>query len=95
MKIFNMEEEIKKLIKKYEEYAKEKGFKLNPDEKVVEGVVRAIIIREKQFGKKYCPCRKMSNDKKNDKKIICPCIYHIEEIEKDGHCYCNLFFRNE
>ncbi len=90
-----MEEETKKLIKKYEEYAKKKGFKLNPNEKVVEGVCRALIIREQQFGKKYCPCRKMTNDKKNDKKIICPCVYHLEEIEKDGHCYCNLFFKDE
>jgi ferredoxin-thioredoxin reductase catalytic chain len=89
-----MEEQIKKLIKKYEEYVEKKGFKLNPNKKVVEGVVRALIIREQQFGEKYCPCRKMSNDKKNDKKIICPCIYHLEEIEKDGHCFCNLFFKD-
>lgn len=88
-----MEKEIEKLIKKYGAYAKKQGFKLNPNEKVLEGTIRALIIREKKFGKKYCPCRKMTGDKKNDKKIICPCIYHIEEIEKDGHCFCNLFFK--
>ena len=88
-----MEEEIKKLRKEYEEYAKEKGLKLNPNEKIVEGIIRALILRERQFGEKYCPCRKMSNDKKKDKKIICPCVDHIEEIEKDGHCFCNLFFK--
>lgn len=90
-----MEEEIKKLRKEYEEYAKQKGLKLNPNEKVVEGVLRALIAREKQFGEKYCPCRKMSNDKKKDKKIICPCDYHLEEIEKEGNCFCNLFYKDE
>lgn len=90
-----MEKEIEKLIKKYRAYAEKKGFKLNPNEKVLEGTIRALLIREKKFGKKYCPCRKMTGDKKNDKKIICPCIYHIEEIENDGHCFCNLFFKED
>ncbi|MFA5232454.1 MAG: ferredoxin-thioredoxin reductase catalytic domain-containing protein [Candidatus Paceibacterota bacterium] len=89
------DEEMEKLIKEYEEYAEEKGFKLNPDRKIVEGVVKALIMRKENFGEKYCPCRKMSNDKKADKNIICPCVYHLEEIEKAGHCFCNLFFKDE
>nr|WP_269850493.1 ferredoxin-thioredoxin reductase catalytic domain-containing protein [Methanosarcina horonobensis] len=27
------------------------------------------------------------------KKIVCPCIYHKDEIEKDGNCHCELFFK--
>ena len=87
-----MDKEAEKLIKKYQEYALEKGIRLNPNEKIVEGVVQAILNREKTFGKKYCPCRRMTNTKE-DKKIICPCVYHLDEIEKDGHCYCNLFVK--
>jgi ferredoxin-thioredoxin reductase catalytic subunit len=89
----DLEQIIKKLLKDFDEYAKKNGFRLNPNEKIAEGVIRALLIREKSFGKKYCPCRKLSNDKKADKKIICPCDYHLEEIKKDGHCYCNLFVK--
>jgi len=69
-------EEVEKLIKDYEEYAKGKGFRLNPNKEVVEGLVRALIARKENFGEKYCPCRKLSKDKKANKKIICPCAYH-------------------
>ncbi|MFH1894819.1 MAG: ferredoxin-thioredoxin reductase catalytic domain-containing protein, partial [Patescibacteria group bacterium] len=80
---------MEELIKKYQEYAKENGFLLNPDRQIVEGVVRGLLAIEKKFGQKYCPCRRVTGDKEEDKKIICPCIYHKEEIAKDGHCYCN------
>ncbi|MFH1401452.1 MAG: ferredoxin-thioredoxin reductase catalytic domain-containing protein [Parcubacteria group bacterium] len=79
------------LIKKYEEYAKENGFLLNPNNKIAEGVVNGLLAREEKFGERYCPCRRVTGNKEEDKKIICPCIYHKEEIKKDGHCYCNLF----
>lgn len=81
------------LIDEYGRYAQSKGFHLNPDKKVVTWVVEALISRNKSLGEKYCPCRRVTGDKKEDKKIICPCIYHISEIEKDGHCHCNLFVR--
>jgi ferredoxin-thioredoxin reductase catalytic chain len=81
------------LIKKYEEYAKESGFKLNPNEKIIESVIEGLLMREEKFGARYCPCRRVTQDKEEDKKIICPCMYHKEEIEKDGHCHCNLFVK--
>ena len=30
-------------------------------------------------------------DAEKDKKIICPCVYHIEEIDREGECHCQLF----
>jgi prepilin-type N-terminal cleavage/methylation domain-containing protein len=88
-----MDEEMEKLIKKSEEYAKSKGFRLNPNREVAEGVVKGLLTRKENFGEIYCPCRKMTGNKEEDKKIICPCIYHLDEIEKDGHCFCNLFVK--
>lgn len=88
-----MEEEMEKLLKVSEEYAKSKGYKLNPNRMIVEGVIKGLLVRKENFGEIYCPCRKMAGDKEEDKKIICPCIYHEAEIEKDGHCFCNLFVR--
>jgi len=88
-----MDELVEKLIKAYEEYAEKNGYKLNPNKAIVEGVINGLIARKDKFGEQYCPCRKMTGDKEEDKKIICPCIYHDAEIEKDGHCFCNLFVK--
>jgi ferredoxin-thioredoxin reductase catalytic subunit len=84
---------MEELIKKYEQYAKDNGFKLNPNEKITEGIIKGLLMRQEKFGEKYCPCRRVTEDKEEDKKIICPCVYHKEEIEKDGHCLCNLFVK--
>jgi ferredoxin-thioredoxin reductase catalytic subunit len=87
------EKDIENLRKQSEDYAKSKGFKLNPNEIIVRGVVKGLLIRKENFGELYCPCRKMAGDKDLDKKIICPCIYHEDEVRDDGHCYCNLFVK--
>jgi len=87
------DKEIEKLIKEYEEYAKKNGFSLNPNKKVVEGIVKSLLEREKKFGARYCPCRKITGNPEDDKSKICPCAWHREEIEKDGHCLCGLFVK--
>jgi len=81
-----MDEKVKKLIKEYKQYAEKNGFRLNPNKKIVENLIKALIKNEEKFGKKYCPCRKIHRD-----EIVCPCIYHKEEIKKQGHCHCFLF----
>ena len=88
-----MDGEMENLIKRSEEYAQSKGFRLNPNRVIVEGVIKGLLTRKENFGEIYCPCRRMSGNKEEDKKIICPCIYHLDEIEKDGHCFCNLFVK--
>ena len=89
------EKGFEKLFKKYENYAKKNSFRLNPDRKVTDYLIKALLEREKKYGKRYCPCRRITGDKKKDKKIICPCIYHKKEIKEDGHCYCFLFVKNK
>jgi len=88
-----LSQEIEKNIKIYEEYAKKNGFKLNPKRIVVEFVVKELLRREKKFGNRYCPCRRITGNPEEDKKIICPCIYHREEIKNQGHCLCQLFVK--
>lgn len=87
------EEKIKKLFKKYKNYAKNNGFRLNPNKKIVKGLLKSLVEREEKYGKKYCPCRLITEDKEKNKKIICPCVYHKKEIEQDGHCHCFLFVK--
>jgi len=75
------------------EYAEKNGFRLNPDETQLATVLRGLARTKAKFGQRYCPCRLRSGDPEKDKAIICPCIYHKDEIEKEGSCHCNLYFR--
>jgi ferredoxin-thioredoxin reductase catalytic subunit len=81
---------LKEQMKKY---AESKGYKLNPNEKVLEGILNGLLRNKKFNGETYCPCRILTDNKEEDKKIICPCIYHPGEIELQGHCKCSLFFK--
>jgi len=85
--------DVEAIIKECEKYAKDNGFSLNPDRKVVERIVRGLLENERKYGKRYCPCRRVTGNEEEDKKIICPCIYHRQELEKDGHCLCGLFVK--
>ena len=68
--------------------------KLNPDKKIVDGIMKGLAENKEKYGARYCPCRRVTGDKEIDAKIICPCIYSKDEIEKDGHCFCNLFVKD-
>ena len=87
------EPDIAGTMERYDNYAKSKGFRLNPDKPTVERVVKGLFANEKKYGYKYCPCRRVSGDKEEDSKKICPCVWHKEEIENDGHCLCNLYVK--
>ena len=80
----------KELRDRYEKYAKRNGYRLNPDEARVEETLHGLAMRKLKFGKAYCPCRVMKGIPEEDKKLICPCVFHKEEIGKNGICMCEL-----
>ncbi|MDD5430655.1 MAG: ferredoxin-thioredoxin reductase catalytic domain-containing protein [Candidatus Pacebacteria bacterium] len=82
-----------KLIEEYAEHARKNSFQLNTNTKIVEGIIGGLLKNEERYGKKYCPCRRISGNQEEDSKKICPCIYHKDEIKKDGHCFCGLFIK--
>jgi len=86
------EEEIRQLLENYwyQAFAKKNGYKLDSNS---QAVIRGLLANEKKYGKKYCPCRRVTGDKEQDEKIVCPCVYHKDEIKKDGHCFCRLFLK--
>ena len=86
-----MEETV---LERSKAYAKRKGFSLNPDKKVLAAVIAALAKNEKEKGKPYCPCRALTG-REEDRKNVCPCAFHLKEIEEDGHCRCQLFFGKE
>lgn len=77
-----------------EKYAKKHGIKLNQNQKIVESIIKGLLINEKNHGFRFCPCRKLSGDFKEDWRKICPCAWHWDEIDKDGRCHCGLFVRD-
>ena len=85
--------EIEKLKKQMQKYAESQNFKLNENEKALNGVLSALLRNKKFKGEIYCPCRIVTGNKEQDKKIICPCVYHQGEIELQGHCKCTLFWQ--
>ena len=65
------------------------GWRFNPDEEVVERVLKGLTNNKLIYGKRYCPCFVVQNDG-NDR--ICPCKPAIEkEIPNDGVCHCGIF----
>lgn len=87
----DVDEQAKKIKDWAKRYAEKKGFEVNPDEERVDEVVKGLAVRQEKFGKRYCPCRIITGDAEEDRKIICPCVYHEEEVREHGMCHCKLF----
>lgn len=86
-----IEERTEAIRKRLEEYLTGKDFYFNPDPEMVDSILHAMAKRWERYGEDYCPCRRVSGDKEKDALIICPCVYHEDEIKKDGYCHCRLF----
>lgn len=78
-----------------EQYARDHDLVLNPDERVRNAVIRGLARNQLRYGRRYCPCRIRKGVPEEDATIVCPCVYHREEIEAEGRCHCNLFFRKD
>jgi len=87
-----LDKEGQDLKKQLQTYADSKGFKLNENEKALEGIINGLLRNKKFKGDIYCPCRIVTGDKEKDKEIACPCVFHRGEIELQGKCKCTLFF---
>lgn len=87
----NKEQEEVNIRKMLNDYAAHAPYQLHPDLKIVNNVIKGLVMRKIKYGYAYCPCRLVMGDNERDKKIICPCVYHSEEIEREGECHCQLF----
>jgi len=85
------EEEIEKLYKKLDSEAKQAGYNLNPDTDFTKQLVKGLVVNEKRYGYRACPCRLASGKKSEDLDIICPCDYRDADLNEYGACYCALY----
>ena len=72
--------------------ARKSGYVLNPDQERLQKVVGLMTMNQNEFGKYYCPC-KQSHPLNPEKDLLCPCLPLADEVQKDGHCFCKLFFQ--
>ena len=79
-------------MRRIKEIAEEKGLHLNPDEERVMKVVGLMTNNFVESGQYFCPC-KQSHPLKPAEDVTCPCPSCEDEIAKDGHCRCKLFFK--
>lgn len=82
----------KELLAYLQKHAKADKEKLNPNNSHLNLILGGLLKNKEQYGEIYCPCRTITGNKALDKKNICPCFWHKEEIKKFKHCLCRLFF---
>jgi len=76
-------------------FARKKNYSINPSWMFYTNLKLWLIETLKIFGKRYCPCFEPSGDPEKDRKMLCPCKYIENEIERDGMCHCKLFGRGD
>jgi len=87
------DQKIEEMIKGYQSLAEEKGIKINPDKQVVRSLMKGLLEKEKKYGVRYCPCRRITGKKEEDDLKICPCRFSEKEIQEKGQCLCGLFVK--
>jgi ferredoxin-thioredoxin reductase catalytic chain len=69
----------------------ERGYVLNPDTARALKVANLLVRNHEEFGKYYCPC-KQSHPLNPDEDVLCPCLDLDQEVARDGHCFCRLYY---
>ena len=72
--------------------ARDKGLVLNRDEARVKQVVSLMTDNFKAIGEYVCPCKQKHKPPVAGRDTLCPCPEMMNEVSKDGHCFCRLFF---
>lgn len=72
-----------------------KGYFFNNDKERVFELLDALLENKARYGYMACPCRLASEDREQDKDIICPCVYREPDVAEFGSCYCNLYVSKE
>lgn len=85
-------DEYNAVLQRAHDFAEKSGSSINPDEERVQKVIGLMTMNHSAAGDYYCPCKQTHPlDTEND--VICPCPELGKELEKDGNCFCRLFYR--
>ena len=89
------DQDIEKTYQRLNNYAKSKGYHLNPDLDFTKSIIRGLLVNQNRYGYWACPCRIADGDREKDKDIICPCNYRDPDLKEFGNCYCALYVSKE
>ncbi|GAX86927.1 conserved hypothetical protein [Lebetimonas natsushimae] len=93
------QEEFLKTEKFAHKTVKHFGWRFNPEEDVVERVLKGLTNNKILYGKRFCPCFPVVEENGKYKSVedrICPCPQAInEEIPNEGKCHCGIFCSEE
>jgi len=80
-------------LHRLQQFAIQRGLKLNPDPARVEKVVGLMAKNHEAVGEWICPCKQKHKPAVKGGDIVCPCPTLDAEIGVAGHCICKLFFK--
>jgi ferredoxin-thioredoxin reductase catalytic subunit len=83
--------EIDKLCDRLSREAEDAGYHLNPDREVTGQLIKGLIMNERRYGYRACPCRLASGNEQDDTDIVCPCDYRDPDLDEYDACYCALY----
>ena len=72
------------------------GYKLSPDEELVDFLFEQEVQIEKDKGSPFCPCQALTGDREHDMQLVCPCIpFHREHYDFMKRCWCGLYVHKD
>lgn len=70
------------------------GYTFTPDTALAEFCLEQEVKLEQKYGIPYCPCKAVGVDRRENMKIVCPCIpFHREHFDAMKRCWCGLFVK--
>jgi ferredoxin-thioredoxin reductase catalytic chain len=84
-------EEIERMRRFAEHYARKTGTVFHPDREVTDSVIRGLARNRSEVGRPLCPCR-FYPDKQDEirrRTWICAC----DDMKRYKYCHCLLFVR--
>ena len=82
-------------VRRLENIADERNLVFNPDPARVQKVIGLMTENFEAVGEYVCPCKQKNKPPVKGQDTLCPCPEMADEITKDGHCYCRLFYTSE
>jgi len=87
--------DAKTLFENLKKLQEPKGYYFNEDMDMTMPLLESLITNKERLGYMACPCRLANGELKNDKDILCPCVYREEDVKEYGACYCALYVSKE
>jgi len=86
-----MDEALQKTLSYLKAVADKLGYVLNPNDKALSQTASYMAANKQTYGRRFCPCKQhYPVDQSVDP--VCPCPEFQDEIIRDGHCECHIFF---